>query len=109
MKPYSEYPMKNGFLLVTVNGYSGEDDFNIMQRIIEEILQPEDMGYSVDSMCIGGYFVKDGISVRTSSESPYDFLSFYYNPGALPENKKDCVNSWLTEVINELHIRKPLP
>lgn len=108
MKLYSEYPMKNGFLLLTVNGYTGEDDFNMMQHIIEEKICPDDMGYSVDSMCIGGYFIKEGISVRTSSESPYDYLSFYYNPGALSEEQNSLVNRWITEIIEELHARKPL-
>ena len=80
MHLYDTYTMKKGALLIDVLGYSGEEDFYAMHKIIDEIVQPEDSGFSVDSMCVGGFFNKDGILVRTSSESPYDGLSFFYEP-----------------------------
>lgn len=76
MNLYDTHTMKRGAILVDVCGYTGEEDFYAMHKIIDEVIKPEDSGFSVDSMCIGGYFNKDGILVRTSSESPYDGLSF---------------------------------
>ena len=72
MNLYDTHTMKRGAILVDVCGYTGEEDFYAMHKIIDEVIKPEDSGFSVDSMCIGGYFNKDGILVRTSSESPYD-------------------------------------
>ena len=72
MNLYDTHTMKRGAILVDVCGYTGEEDFYTMHKIIDEVIKPEDSGFSVDSMCIGGYFNKDGILVRTSSESPYD-------------------------------------
>ena len=69
MNLYDTHTMKRGAILVDVCGYTGEEDFYAMHKIIDEVIKPEDSGFSVDSMCIGGYFNKDGILVRTSSES----------------------------------------
>lgn len=83
MNLYDTHTMKRGAILVDVCGYTGEEDFYAMHKIIDEVIKPEDSGFSVDSMCIGGYFNKDGILVRTSSESPYDGLSFFYEPAKM--------------------------
>ena len=85
MNLYDTHTMKRGAILVDVCGYTGEEDFYAMHKIIDEVIKPEDSGFSVDSMCIGGYFNKDGILVRTSSESPYDGLSFFYEPAKMSE------------------------
>ena len=102
MELFDEYKMKNGCILVNLNGCSGEEDFYLMNQIIEELLKPEDSGYSVDSMCVGGYLKKDGILIRTSSESPYDGCSFYYDPAPLSEAEIQKVKDWnfLTQKIN---------
>lgn len=103
MSLYDTYTMKNGSVLVAVNGYEGEEDFYRMHNLIKETLQPEDAGYSVDSMCVGGYFRKDGILVRTSSESPYDTCSFFYNPTKMEPEEAEKVKTWIDEVITKLH------
>ncbi len=103
MEAVTEYKMKKGTVLATVNGFVGEEDFYRMHDIIKSTLQPEDSGYSVDSMCIGGYFQKDGISVRTSSESPYDTLSFFYDPRALSEEETAKVRGWIRAVADAMH------
>ena len=69
----SEYKLKNGQLLITVNGYAGEDDFYLMYEIIKEKLSPQHIKFGVDSMCVDGSFIKDDITVRMSSESAYDY------------------------------------
>lgn len=103
---YDTYTMRNGSVLVAVNGYEGEEDFYLMHNIIKELLTPEDEGYSVDSMCVGGYLRKDGLLIRTSSESPYDCCSFFYNPTKMQPDEVEKVKGWIEAVINELHNRK---
>ena len=58
MNLYDTHTMKRGAILVDVCGYTGEEDFYAMHKIIDEVIKPEDSGFSVDSMCIGGYFNK---------------------------------------------------
>ena len=93
--------------LVDVCGYTGEEDFYAMHKIIDEVIKPEDSGFSVDSMCIGGYFNKDGILVRTSSESPYDGLSFFYEPAKMSAEDVKKIEDWIETVVKELHARLP--
>lgn len=107
MHLYDTYTMKRGALLVNINGYSGEEDFYAMHRIIDEIVQPDDSGFSVDAMCVGGFFNKEGILVRTSSESPYDGLSFFYEPQKMSEADAKKVEVWINAVVTELHTRRP--
>jgi len=95
--------LSSGKILVAVKGFQGEDDFYKMHSIIKEELKPEDEGYSVDSMCVGGYFVKDGIRIRTSSESPYDSLSFFYDPKTFTEEQKKEVLGWIEKVTTVMH------
>ena len=107
MHLYDTYTMKKGALLIDVLGYSGEEDFYAMHKIIDEIVQPEDSGFSVDSMCVGGFFNKDGILVRTSSESPYDGLSFFYEPQKISAEDVHKVEKWIDAVVSELLVRLP--
>ena len=78
-----------------------------MHKIIDEVIKPEYAGFSVDSMCIGGYFNKDGILVRTSSENPYDGLSFFYEPNKMSEEEVKKIENWVDTVVKELHARLP--
>ena len=61
----------------------------------------------MDSMCIGGYFNKDGILVRTSSESPSDGLSFFYEPAKMSAEDVKKIEDWIETVVKELHARLP--
>lgn len=97
------YPMKRGNVLVTVNGYFGEEDFYLMHKIICDELNPDDAGYSVDSMCIGGYMKKDGILLKTSSECPYDTCCFFYEKDKLSEEEAQKVESWIYTVVSKMH------
>lgn len=106
MNLYDTHTMKRGAILVDVCGYTGEEDFYAMHKIIDEVIKPEDSGFSVDSMCIGGYFNKDGILVRTSSESHYDGLSFSMSRQNV---RRRCqkIEDWIETVVKELHARLP--
>ena len=66
--------LKNGQVLVSVTGYSGEEDFYLMFDIIKELLNPEHATYGVDSMCVDGSFRKDGLLVRMS-EDQFDVVT----------------------------------
>ena len=101
MNLYDTHTMKRGAILVDVCGYTGEEDFYTMHKIIDEVIKPEDSGFSVDSMCIGGYFNKDGILVGTSSESPY------YEPAKMSAEDVKKIEDWIETVVQELHARLP--
>lgn len=97
------YRMKRGNVLVTVNGFFGEEDFYELHKTAVAVLDPEDAGYSVDSMCIGGFLKKEGILLRTSSECPYDTCCFFYNEEELNEKDREKVNAWIDSIVACLH------
>ena len=100
------YQMKRGNVLVTVNGFLGEEDFYLLHQSAIEIMKPDDAGYSVDSMCIGGYLKKDGILLRTSSECPYDTCCFFYDASSLSEGQLAKVQEWITAIAAKMNERK---
>ncbi len=102
-----EIQLKNGSVLVSINGYSGESDFYAMYDIIKELLAPEQATYGVDSMCVDGSFQKDGILVRMSSECVTDDCCFHYDPTALSPEEVEKVKGWITDIVTELHKRLP--
>lgn len=107
MQLFDEFKQKRGNTLITVNGYDGEDDFYRLYNVIREVLMPDDIGYSFDSMCIGGYFVKDGITIRFSSECPYDCCCFLFCEDALSPDQNSLVRNFINTVLVELHKRHP--
>lgn len=102
-----EIKLNNGQVLVSVTGYSGEDDFYLMYDVIKDLLKPEHITYGVDSMCVDGSFRKDDILVRMSSECITDQCCFHYDPTALSAEDGEKVRGWLDEIVEELHKRKP--
>ena len=102
-----EIKLKNGSVLVAVNGYSGESDFYAMYDVIQELLQPEHITYGVDSMCVDGSFRKDGILVRMSSECVTDDCCFHYDAAAMPQEDVDRIRGWINDIVTELHKRLP--
>ena len=108
MNPKTEHVLKDGSLLVTANGFFGEDDFYAMYDLIREIVSPDHITFGVDSMCVDGSFRKDEILVRISSESAYDFCCFLYDPAALSAADLARTQVWIDEVITRLNeIRTP--
>jgi hypothetical protein len=98
--------MKRGNVLVTVNGFLGEEDFYLLHKSAIEIMEPEDAGYSVDSMCIGGYLKKDGILLRASSECPYDTCCFFYDASSLSEGQLTKVENWISAIAVKMNETK---
>ena len=102
-----EIQLKNGSVLVSITGYSGETDFYAMYDIIKELLQPEHATYGVDSMCVDGSFRKDGILVRMSSECITDCCCFHYDAAGMEPADVEKVKGWIQEIVAELHKRLP--
>ena len=107
MELLEEMTLKNGQILASVTGYSGEEDFYAMYAIIQELLQPDEATYGVDSMCVDGSFRKNGLLVRMSSECVTDECCFPYDPKAMSEAEVSAVKEWLNAVVAELHVRRP--
>ena len=106
MTDFTEHTMKNGSTLVSINGYRGEDDFYMMYDIIKELVSPEHIKFGVDSMCVDGSFQKDGITVRMSSESAYDYCCLLYDPAQMSAAQIDQVKAWTNDIIAALHEKK---
>ncbi len=102
-----EMQLKNGTVLVSVTGYSGESDFYTMYDVIQEVLHPEEATYGVDSMCVDGSFRKDGLLVRMSSECVTDCCCFHYNPKDMTAGDVDKIKGWIQTIAEELHRRLP--
>ena len=102
-----EIRLKNGSVLVSVTGYSGETDFYAMYDIIQELLAPEHITYGVDSMCVDGSFRKNGILVRMSSECVTDDCCFHYDEKSMTEAEIQTVQGWIARIVAELHRRLP--
>lgn len=102
-----EMTLRNGQILVSVNGYSGEEDFYLMFDIIKELLEPEHATYGVDSMCVDGSFRKNGVLVRMSSECVTDECCFHYDPASMTGEEVEAVKSWIAMIVAELHVRRP--
>ncbi len=102
-----EIQLKNGSVLVSIPGYSGETDFYTMFDVIKEVLTPEHATYGVDSMCVDGSFRKDGILVRMSSECITDCCCFHYDAKNMTPEEIASVKGWIDAVVDELHRRAP--
>ena len=102
-----EIQLKNGSVLVSVTGYSGETDFYAMYDVIQELLEPEHITYGVDSMCVDGSFRKDGVLVRMSSECVTDCCCFHYDAKTLSPEDVEKVKGWIQTIVTELHARIP--
>lgn len=107
MEFLEEMTLKNGQILASVTGYSGEEDFYAMYAIVQELLQPDEATYGVDSMCVDGSFRKNGLLVRMSSECVTDECCFHFDPRTMTEEETATVRSWLDAVAAELHARRP--
>ena len=102
----TEYKMKKGLVLITADGYLGDEDSYLIQDVIKEVLHPDSITYGVDSLGATGSFVKDGITVRMSSESPFDACCFDYKENDLTDEQKATLSSWLELVMEKVHEKK---
>ncbi|MCR5785290.1 MAG: histidine kinase [Eubacterium sp.] len=101
----SEYVLKNGQILITANGYAGEDDFYLMYEIIKEKISPEHIKFGVDSMCVDGSFIKDDITVRMSSESAYDYYCFVLDPAVINAEQIEIAKGWIEMLVKEIRTK----
>ena len=69
MNLYDTHTMKRGAILVDVCGYTGEEDFMPCTKLSDEVIKPEVPASAWIPCVSAAYFNKDGILVRTSSES----------------------------------------
>ena len=96
MKPnLIKTPLKNGSVLVELEGLGGESDFYSVFERMNEVIKPDFSRDSVDSLCVMGTFRKDGISVRMSSEGINEWVSFQYDAAALSDEDNTKVTGWL--------------
>ena len=102
-----EMQLKNGQVLVSITGYSGEEEFYLMFDVIKDLLEPEHITYGVDSMCVDGSFRKNDILVRMSSEGITGFSCFHYDPTSMTEEEVSLVKGWIEAIVTELHARCP--
>ena len=102
-----EYRMNNGNVLLSVLDYLGDDDFYAMYAVIQDVIAPESITYGVDSMCVDGSFVKDGLLVRMSSESAFDQCCFLYDSKKITGADEEKVRGWIGAVVRELRARRP--
>ena len=58
MNLYDTHTMKRGAILVDVCGYTGEEEFYAMHKIIDEVIKPEDSGFSVDPCVSAAILIK---------------------------------------------------
>ncbi len=107
MEHVQELKLKNGQVLLSLTGYTGEEDFYLLYDIIQTQLQPSEISYGVDSMCVDGSFRKDGILVRMSSECVTDCCCLHYDPTGLTEAEVQKVQGWITQVVAALHQQSP--
>ncbi|MBR1780767.1 MAG: histidine kinase, partial [Oscillospiraceae bacterium] len=97
-----EYRMNNGNVLLAVLDYLGDDDFYAMYDVILDVLHPDSPTYGVDSMCIDGSFIKDGLLVRMSSESAFDQCCFLYDSKKVSPEEEEKIKGWINDVVAEL-------
>lgn len=108
MEQVREINLKNGQVLVSINGYGGEDDFYLMYQVIQDLYAPEHITYGVDSMCVDGSFRMDGILVRMSSECITDCCCLHYDPTGMTADEISKVRGWIDAIVAELHRRQPV-
>ena len=108
MELIREIKLNNGQVLVSINGYGGEDDFYLMYKVIQDLYNPDHITYGVDSMCVDGSFRKDGLLVRMSSECITDCCCFHYDPTSMTEEDVSKIKGWIDAIVAELHARQPV-
>lgn len=90
--------LPNGQTMTEIAGYGGDADFYMVYGLVEELIRPDTQRTTIDSLCVGGSFRKDGISVRMSSEGITENFSFVYDTRAMSGAEAEKLRSWLASV-----------
>ena len=98
--------LPNGQSYAELVGYGGEEGYYTVFDTALTLLQPERSSTSVDSLCVSGAFTKDGLTVRMSSESAYDYCCLLYDPAQMSAAQIDQVKAWTNDIIAALHEKK---
>ena len=98
MAKLTDHILPNGQTMTEIMGYGGDADFYTVYGLVEELIQPDTQRTTIDSLCVGGSFRKDGISIRMSSEGITDNFSFVYDARGLSGEDAEKLRSWLGAV-----------
>lgn len=94
--------LPGGQTMTEIDGYGGDADFYTVYELVERLIQPEAQRTTIDSLCVGGSFRRDGITVRMSSEGITDNFSFVYDARGLSGAETEKLRSWLGAVAGAL-------
>lgn len=97
-----EHVLSNGQIMAEIEGWGGDADFYTVYDLVEKLIQPEAQRTTIDSLCVGGSFRRDGISVRMSSEGITENFSFVFNAAELSPQELEKLRGWLGAVASAL-------
>lgn len=98
MAQIKEHELANGQIMAEIIGYGGDADFYTVYDLVEKLIQPEAQRTTIDSLCVGGSFRRDGISVRMSSEGITENFSFVFSAAGLAPQELEKLRGWLGAV-----------
>lgn len=90
--------LDSGFNMIEFHGYTSYEDFMLIYDKIKQIIEPDEMSYSVDSLCIMGSIRKDGILMRMSNEGISEYVSIFYNKNAVVDADRDKIENWAEQI-----------
>ncbi len=102
MAKLTDHILPNGQTMTEIEGYGGDTDFYTVYELVEKLVRPDTQRTTIDSLCIGGSFRKDGITVRMSSEGITDNFSFVYDTRGISGKDEEKLRSWLEAVASAL-------
>ena len=102
MYPTTEHILKRGDVLVSIDGFSGEENYMKLYEIMKSVLAPDEIDYSADSLGIGGFIRKDGLLLKSGSDCPWDCCCFMYDPRGLTDVEVNTIKDWITQIVNNL-------
>jgi hypothetical protein len=98
MTPIEFTTLPNGQVIAELPECVGEDAFYSVYSLVEERLAPESIRTTIDSLCVAGAFIKDGVSVRMSSEGTRECFTFMYDPRRMTAEDAEKARTWLNEL-----------
>lgn len=97
-----ETQLNGGKIMAEIDGYGGDADFYTVYGLVESLIKPQAQRTTIDSLCVGGSFNRDGITVRMSSEGITENFAFVFDSGALDAQELEKLRGWLRLVADAL-------
>lgn len=94
--------LPGGKTMAEVDSYGGDADFYTIYELVERIIKPETQRTTIDSLCVGGSFRREGITVRMSSEGITDNFAFVYDTRDMTPEQTEKLRGWLQLVAQAL-------